>query len=53
MACKQRYRIPVVSYHFMLKGNDGQTIFFHVFFHDAGQCRMCLLKGQVCKTAKS
>lgn len=39
MARKQRYHIPGAFYHVMLRGNDGQTI----FFSDADRCRMCLL----------
>lgn len=39
MARKQRYHIPGAFYHVMLRGNDGQSI----FFRDADRCRMCLL----------
>ena len=39
MARKPRYHIPGAFYHLMLRGNDGQKI----FFSDTDQCRMCLL----------
>ena len=39
MARKPRYHIPGAFYHLMLRGNDGQKI----FFCDADRCRMCLL----------
>ena len=38
MARKQRYHISGAFYHVMLRGNDGQSI----FFCDADRCRMCL-----------
>lgn len=39
MARKRRYHIPGAFYHVMLRGNDGQTI----FFKDEERCRFCLL----------
>lgn len=39
MARKQRYHSPGAFYHVMLRGNDGQMI----FFTDADRCKMCLL----------
>lgn len=35
----KRYHIPGSSYHVMLRGNDGQDI----FFSDRDRCKMCLL----------
>jgi REP element-mobilizing transposase RayT len=39
MARQQRYHSPGAYYHVMLRGNNGQTI----FFRDIDRCRMCLL----------
>lgn len=39
MARKPRYHHSGAFYHLMLRGNDGQKI----FFSDADRCRMCLL----------
>ena len=39
MARPQRYHVPGAFYHVMLRGNDGQPI----FFSDKERCRMCLL----------
>ena len=39
MTRKSRYHVPGAFYHVMLRGNDGQEI----FFSDADRCRMCLL----------
>lgn len=39
MARKPRYHVPGAFYHLMLRGNDGQSI----FFSDADRCRFCLL----------
>ncbi len=39
MARRLRYHLPGGTYHVMLRGNDGQDI----FFNDEDRCRMCLL----------
>ena len=39
MTRKQRYHIPGAFYHIMMRGNDGQTI----FFYNEERCRLCLL----------
>jgi putative transposase len=39
MARQKRYHIPGSSYHVMLRGNDGQDI----FFYDEDRCNMCFL----------
>lgn len=39
MARKPRYHIPGAFYHLMLRGNDGQDI----FFNSKDRCRLCLL----------
>ncbi len=39
MARKLRYHLSGAFYHVMLRGNDGQKI----FFNDGDRCRMCLL----------
>ena len=39
MARKPRYHVPGAFYHLMLRGNDGQNI----FFYDGDRCRLCLL----------
>lgn len=39
MARKLRYHLPGATYHVMLRGNDGQQI----FFDEADICKMCLL----------
>lgn len=39
MARKPRFHVAGAFYHVMLRGNDGQTI----FFSDKERCRMCLL----------
>lgn len=39
MARRRRYHVPGAFYHVMLRGNDGQSI----FFSDEERCRMCLL----------
>jgi putative transposase len=39
MARKKRFHLPTAVYHVMLRGNDGQNI----FFSDQDRCRMCLL----------
>ncbi len=39
MARPKRYHIPGSFYHVMLRGNDGQNI----FFSDSDRCVMCLL----------
>lgn len=39
MARRKRLHISTAVYHVMLRGNDGQPI----FFDDADKCRMCLL----------
>lgn len=39
MARFERYHLPGSFYHVMLRGNDGQDI----FFSDADHCAMCLL----------
>lgn len=39
MARRRRYHLPGGIYHVMLRGNDGQKI----FFNDGDRCKMCLL----------
>ena len=39
MARRLRYHLPGATYHVMLRGNDGQQI----FFENADRCKMCLL----------
>ncbi len=39
MARRKRFHLPSTTYHVMLRGNDGQPI----FFSDDDRCRMCLL----------
>lgn len=39
MARRRRYHLPGGTYHAMLRGNDGQKI----FFNDGDRCKMCLL----------
>lgn len=39
MARRSRFHLPSTIYHVMLRGNDGQTI----FFSDEDRCRLCLL----------
>lgn len=39
MARKPRYHVPGAFYHLMLRGNDGQDI----FFNNEDRCRLCLL----------
>lgn len=39
MARRSRFHLPSAIYHVMLRGNDGQPI----FFSDADRCRLCLL----------
>ena len=39
MARRLRFHLPSAIYHIMLRGNDGQPI----FFCDEDRCRMCLL----------
>ena len=39
MARRLRYHLPGATYHVMLRGNDGQKI----FFNDKDRCKMCLL----------
>lgn len=39
MARRSRFHLPSAIYHVMLRGNDGQPI----FFSDDDRCRMCLL----------
>lgn len=39
MARRKRFHLPNATYHVMLRGNDGQPI----FFSDEDKCHMCLL----------
>ena len=39
MARRRRFHLPNATYHVMLRGNDGQPI----FFSEADRFRMCLL----------
>ena len=39
MARRTRFHLPSTVYHVMLRGNDGQPI----FFSDKDRCRLCLL----------
>lgn len=39
MARRLRYHLPGATYHVILRGNDGQNI----FFNDRDRCKMCLL----------
>ena len=39
MARRLRYHLPGATYHVMLRGNDGQQI----FFENVDRCKMCLL----------
>lgn len=39
MARRRRYHLSGATYHVMLRGNDGQPI----YYDDADRCRMCLL----------
>lgn len=39
MSRKPRYHVPGAFYHLMLRGNNGQNI----FFDNADRCRLCLL----------
>lgn len=39
MARRARYHMPGATYHVILRGNDGQKI----FFEDSDRCKLCLL----------
>ena len=45
MALRRRYHYPGATYHVMLRGNDGQPI----FFSDDDRCRLCLLIQEGCE----